>query len=134
MTDYIIFIEDISNDIKSSVKTIIECQNNIASITNKVEQTCITIIHERRLIDEYYYTIFTKETLPIMQEYVLYKTKLISQIVNLFQTIISKFYKYLEENKIEIKIKINYELDEQLMYIRKNLDTLVQNITFYKSI
>ena len=128
MEDSIIFIEDISNDIHFISNSILIYQNNFESSNKRVEQTCITIIHTRSSIDEDYFNIFTTETLPKMQEYVLYKKELILKIINLFQTIFLDFYKIVQE------IKIIYEKNEQLMSIRKDLDILIQDITFYKSI
>ena len=123
MEDSIIYIENISNDINYISNSILKYQNNLESSTNKVEQTCISVINSRSFIDEDYFNIFTKETLPKMKEYISYKSQLILKIINLFQTIFFDFHNILEE------IINRYEKREELMSIRKNLDNLIEDIS-----
>ena len=128
MQEYIKDIADISNDIKLSIDNISQYRDNLTTIVKRVTQTCTTVIIEISLIDEYDYNIFLKETLPKMKEYVQYKTELILKIINLFQKIYYEFNKYLEE------IKIKRKLCEKIKNIRKELDTLIQDISFYRSV
>ena len=131
MADSIIYIENISSDINYIGNSILKYQNNLESSTNKVKQTCISVINSRSFIDEDYFNIFTKETLPKMKEYISYKAQLISKIINLFQTIFFDFHNILQEimnRYCENKKK------EELINIRKNLDNLIEDIYFYKTL
>ena len=63
-----------------------------------------------------------------MKEYISYKSQLISKIINLFQTIFFDFHNILQE------IMNRYEKKEELINIRKDLDILIEDISFYKTL